>query len=180
MELGVSSLPTVGLLIGVSVGTTITIIFTRTRFACLTRENNGVVKPEHRLPMMVLGGCILPAGLFWFVWTSSPDVHWAASVVAGVPIGTGTFLVWIQCFTYIIDVYLPVANSALASNGVVRSLFGAGFPLFAAAAMYQPLRIAWATSLLGLLSVAMVPIPVLFYVFGERILGWSKNSVKMT
>ena len=89
------------------------------------------------------------------------------------------FLVWIQCFTYIIDVYLPVANSAMASNGVVRSLFGAGFPLFATA-MYQRLGIAWATSLLGFLSVAMVPIPVLFYIFGERIRNWSKNSVKMT
>ena len=160
-------------------GTAITVVFTRTRFARLTRENDGRVTPEHRLPMMILGGAILPAGLFWFAWTSDPHVHWAASVCAGVLIGLGMFLVWIQCFTYIIDVYLPVANSALAANGVVRSLFGAGFPLFATA-MYHRLGIAWATSLLAFLSVAMVPIPVLFYIFGERIRGWSKNSVKIT
>ncbi|KAL9614506.1 MAG: hypothetical protein Q9167_001034 [Letrouitia subvulpina] len=177
--LGVSSLPYFGLLTGVLCATVITIIYTRTRFARLTRENNGQVKPENRLPMMILGGCIFPIGLFWFAWTSNPHIHWAASVCAGIPIGLGMFLVWIQCFTYLIDVYLPVANSALAANGVVRSLFGAGFPLFATA-MYDRLGIAWATSLLAFLGVAMVPIPVLFYIFGERIRGWSKNSVKVT
>ncbi|KAL9045817.1 MAG: hypothetical protein Q9214_001205 [Letrouitia sp. 1 TL-2023] len=175
--LGISSLPYFGLLTGVLCATAITVIYTRTRFARLTRENNGHVKPENRLPMMILGGCIFPIGLFWFAWTSNPHIHWAASVCAGIPIGMGMFLVWIQCFTYLIDVYLPVANSALAANSMVRSLFGAGFPLFATA-MYKRLGIAWATSLLGFLSVAMVPIPVLFYIFGEKIRGWSKNSVK--
>jgi len=33
--------------------------------------------------------------------------------------------------TDIIDVYLMYANSALAANTFLRSLFGAGFPLFA-------------------------------------------------
>jgi len=32
-------------------------------------------------------------------------------------------------FNYIIDAYLAVAASALAANTVVRSLFGAGFPV---------------------------------------------------
>lgn len=177
--LGVSSLPYFGLLTGILCATAITVIYTRTRFARLTRENNGQVKPENRLPTMILGGCIFPIGLFWFAWTSNPHIHWAASACAGFPIGMGMFLIWIQCFTYIIDVYLPIANSALAVNSMVRSLFGAGFPLFATA-MYKRLGIAWATSLLGFLSVAMVPIPVLFYIFGERIRGWSKNSVKAT
>lgn len=30
---------------------------------------------------------------------------------------------------YIVDAYLPVAASALAGNTVVRSLFGAAFPV---------------------------------------------------
>ena len=34
-------------------------------------------------------------------------------------------------FNYIIDVYLWAAASALAATTVVRSIFGAGFPLFA-------------------------------------------------
>jgi len=35
----------------------------------------------------------------------------------------------VSLFNYLIDAYLFVAASALASNTVIRSLFGAGFPV---------------------------------------------------
>lgn len=68
------------------------------------------------------------------------------------------------------------AASALASNTVVRSLAGAGFPVSSlqlprnraffnvisqlfAGEMYKALGPQWASSLLGFVAVAMMPIP---------------------
>ena len=44
----------------------------------------------------------------------------------------------------------------------MRSSFGAGFPLFATA-MYKNLGVGWASSTLGFLSIAFIPIPFLLY-----------------
>ena len=45
---------------------------------------------------------------------------------------------------------------------LMRSGFGAGFPLFATA-MYKNLGVAWASSTLGFLSIAFIPIPFVLY-----------------
>lgn len=85
-------------------------------------------------------------------------------------------MVFVQSFNYLIDVYAPIANSAISGNTFVRSFFGAGFPLFAPY-LYHNLGFAWATSLLGFISIVLVPIPLLLYRFGPRIRSWSKNTV---
>ena len=173
------SLPLLALIVGVAAGLFIIIVHTKTRFARITAANGGVIVPEHRLPMMIFGGCVLPVGLFWFAWTSDPSIPWPSMVTAGVLIGCGLFIIFVQCFGYIIDVYLSMANSALAANTFLRSLWAAGFPLFAPA-MYHHLGIAWASSLLAFLSILMMPVPIIFYLYGERIRGWSKNTNKAT
>ena len=70
--------------------------------------------------------------------------------------------------SYIIDVYLMYANSAIAANSLLRSMAGGGFPMFAAQ-MYNNLGVPWATSLLGFLTVAFLPVPILFFIYGKRI-----------
>lgn len=75
---------------------------------------------------------------------------------------------FLQALNYIIDAYLIVAASAIAANTILRSFFGAGFPLFATQ-MFDKLGIDWAGSLLGFLAVAFMPIPFLFYMFGEKV-----------
>ena len=56
----------------------------------------------------------------------------------------------------------------LAANSVLRSLFGAAFPLFTTQ-MYDNLGIHWASSVPAFLAVACMPFPLLFYRYGERI-----------
>jgi hypothetical protein len=72
-----------------------------------------------------------------------------------------------------LDTYTMNANSALAAMTFVRSWFGAGFPLFATT-MFHQLGVPWATSTLGFISLALVPVPILFYKFGARIRSKSK------
>jgi MFS transporter, DHA1 family, multidrug resistance protein len=85
------------------------------------------------------------------------------------------FRIFLQGMNYIIDVYLMNSNSAIAANGLLRSACGAGFPLFATA-MYENLGVNWATSVLGFIAVALMPVPILFYIFGARIRRLSRFS----
>jgi DHA1 family multidrug resistance protein-like MFS transporter len=173
-NLGVGGLPFLGIFIGLVCGVITIVIVTKTRFARKLKENGRVV-PEERLPPMIAGAFLLPIGLFWFAWTSSPHITWVPQVLAGIPIGWGIFMVFLQGLNYIIDVYLWNANSAIAANTFMRSFAGGGFPIFAAA-MYHNLGVAWATSLLGFLCIAMIPAPIVFYFYGARIRALSKFS----
>lgn len=56
----------------------------------------------------------------------------------------------------------------MAANTVFRSLVGALLPL-AGNKMYQTLGLGWGNSLLGFIAVALAPLPIVFYVYGERI-----------
>ncbi len=74
----------------------------------------------------------------------------------------GTFLLFNSVLNYLPDAYPDYAASVLAGNDFMRSSFGAGFPLFATA-MYKNLGVAWASSTLGFLSIAFIPIPFVLY-----------------
>jgi len=122
---GVGALPFLSITVGVIIGVTIITWVTKTRFARKLKKHGKVV-PEERLPPMIVGAALLPIGLFWFAWTSSPDITWVPQVLAGIPIGCGILMIFMQGLNYIIDVYLMYANSALAANTLLRSLAGAG------------------------------------------------------
>ena len=171
---GVGALPFLGILIGVLLGAGTITILTKTRFARKLKKHGKVI-PEERLPPMILGAFLLPAGLFWFAWTSSPHITWVPQVISGVFIGWGIIMIFLQGLNYIIDVYLWHANSGIAANTMLRSLAGGGFPLFATA-MFHTLGVAWATSLLAFLCVAMIPAPLAFYFYGSRIRKMSRFS----
>ena len=76
---------------------------------------------------------------------------------------------------YLGDAYPKYVASVYASNDLVRSGFGAAFPLFANA-MYSKLGVAWASSLLGFLAIAFIPIPFVLYFYGKRIRLSSKMA----
>lgn len=70
--------------------------------------------------------------------------------------------------TYLVDAFTVYAASAMAANTVFRSLAGALLPL-AGQKMYDTLGLGWGNSLLGFIALALCPLPIVFYVFGERI-----------
>ncbi|KAL8378553.1 hypothetical protein RB599_008390 [Gaeumannomyces hyphopodioides] len=125
--------------------------------------------PEAAASLMVIGAVLTPIGQLVFSWTSLPvSIHWAVPIAAGVPFGAGNTLCFIYGSNYIASAYGIYAASAMAGNAVIRSAFGATFPLFGPS-MYAALSPQWAGTLLGLLEVVLIPIPVAFYRYGERI-----------
>lgn len=173
-NLGISSLPFLGIVAGILCGCAV--VIAHTLITAKQRKTDAEIVPEDRLPIMIIGSILVPIGLFIFAWTSNPSIHWIGMAIGGFPIGMGMYLIFLQCFNYIIDIYMTIANSAIAGNTMVRSGFAAGFPLFGPA-MFHRLGVEWATSLLAFLSLAMIPIPVLFWKYGKEIRKWSKNSI---
>ncbi|PYH45629.1 MFS transporter [Aspergillus saccharolyticus JOP 1030-1] len=174
---GLAGLPFVGILVGVVCGVVLIVWQTKTRFARKLAKH-GRVTPEERLPPMMIASVLLPIGLFWFGWSSHPSTSWVAQVFAGIPIGMGILVIFMQGLNYIIDVYLMFANSAIAANTLIRSSLGGAFPLFATQ-MYDKLGVDWASSLLGFITLAMIPIPILFFFYGKKLRAMSKFSPKL-
>jgi DHA1 family multidrug resistance protein-like MFS transporter len=138
-------------------------------------NGGGEVKPEYRLPPALVGAFFLPICLFWFGWSARPSVHWIMPIIGSSFFSVGAFLLFQAVFTYLSHAYPNYVAEVFASNDLVRSSFGAAFPLFANA-MYSRLGVAWGSSLLGFLSIAFIPIPFVLYYYGETIRHKSKMA----
>lgn len=101
-------------------------------------------------------------GLFWFGWSARPSIHWIMPIIGSAFFSAGSILLFNSVLNYLPDAYPDYAASVLAGNDLFRSSFGAGFPLFATA-MYNKLGVGWASSLLGFLGIAFIPIPFALY-----------------
>ncbi|KAG9205887.1 hypothetical protein B5807_09562 [Epicoccum nigrum] len=166
---GISGLPFIAVAIGVLSAIAYVIFVDNKQYMKKVNDSGkGFTTPEARLPMCLVGGIVLPIGLFWFAWTNSPELPWAASVCAAIPFGFGMVLIFLSIMNYLIDSYTIFAASVLAGNGIIRSVFGAAFPLFTKQ-MYDSLGIHWASSVPAFLAVACIPLPFLFYKYGASI-----------
>ncbi|KAK9458829.1 major facilitator superfamily domain-containing protein [Lipomyces oligophaga] len=164
---GIGGLPFLGVGIGMWIGIA-TSGHQTTIYIRLTKQRNKGIYPEARLPYAIAGAIAIPIGIFWFGWTSIRSVHWIVSILSGIPFGFGMCTVYICSFAYLVDAYLMYAASSLAANSLLRSIFGACFPLFARQ-MYENLEPKWASTLVGGIAALAAPIPLLFYKYGESI-----------
>ncbi|KAB8073301.1 major facilitator superfamily domain-containing protein [Aspergillus leporis] len=173
MNPGLAGLPLFGMVVGLFLAAAYIIISSRAYNAKLD-ANGGFPVPEWRLPPVILAGALFAAGLFWFGWTGFTDnIPWIVPTLSGLFTGFGLLIIFIQLFNYLIDTYLMFAASAIAANTFVRSLVASSFPLFSRQ-MFNNMGIQWASTLLGCLAVILVPIPVIFLLFGKRLRMKSK------
>ncbi|KAI0044858.1 putative caffeine resistance protein 5 [Auriscalpium vulgare] len=138
-------------------------------------NENGDIQPELHMRATIVGAFFIPICLFWFGWSSRESVPWIVPVIGSALFPIGGVLLFNSIFNYLTDSYPMYAASVLAGNDLMRSSFGAGFPLFAGA-MYRNLGVGWASTLLGLLSCLFIPMPILLYKYGRRIRLASKRA----
>lgn len=174
--IGISGLAFLGIMVGMFFSLAYN-LFDNRRYLREVKKHGGIAPPEARLPPTMVGSIALPIGLFWFAWTNSPSIHWLASIAASVPFGFGMVLVFLSLMSYLIDAYTVYAASVLAANSVLRSIFGAAFPLFTPR-MYDNLGIHWASTIPAFLAVACVPFPFLFYKYGAQIRARCKYAAE--
>ncbi|OTA59264.1 MFS general substrate transporter [Hypoxylon sp. EC38] len=127
-------------------------------------------RPEVRLAptLTIPSGFALPIGLFIYGWTTNFGVHWIVPMLGVLIFSAGLMGVMFCIQNYLLDTYPQYAASVTAALAVLRSLLGALLPL-GGLDMYNALGLGWGNSLLGFVSLALIPIPVIFYIFGERI-----------
>ncbi len=162
-DAGIGGLAFLGLAGGMLVGLVYTIM-DNSRYKKLGKS----AVPESRLPPCMIGALALPIGMFAFAWTSYPSIHWSASIILSSPFGFGSVLVFMSCLNYLMDSYTIYAASVLAAGAILRSIFGAAFPLFTSY-MFKNLGIHWAASIPAFLTVACLPFPFVMYKYGAAV-----------
>ncbi|KAK2053401.1 major facilitator superfamily transporter [Colletotrichum caudatum] len=173
---GVGGLPFLSLMVGM-IAAVIYSVPGNNRYQRVQKKNGGHAPPETRLVSVMVGAVAAPVGLFWFAWTTDPSIHWMASVAAGVPFGFSIMLLFIGMINYLVDAYTIFEASVLAANCVIRSAFGAAFPLFTTY-MYKNLGTNWASSIPAFLALGCVPFPFLFYKYGPAIRARCKYAAE--
>ncbi|KAJ9221591.1 hypothetical protein DTO027B5_2786 [Paecilomyces variotii] len=173
MNKGVGGLPYFGMVVGELLAG-VYILIGQPSYNRKLAANNGIPIPEWRLPPAMIGGVAFSGGLFWFGWAGyKASIHWIVPTLSGLLTGFGLLAIFLQSLNYIIDAYLLFAASAIAANTFMRSLAGAGFPLFSQY-MFHGLGVNWAGTLLGCAAAVLVPIPVCFYIYGPKLRAKSR------
>lgn len=89
----------------------------------------GKPPPEAMVSVVCIAAVCVPVGEMIFAWTCTPNVHWIAPLIAGIPFGAGNCGVFIYASNYLVHSYGIYAASALAGNAVLRSAMGGTLPL---------------------------------------------------
>ncbi|KAH7140366.1 major facilitator superfamily domain-containing protein [Dactylonectria estremocensis] len=128
----------------------------------------GTFKPEVRLKLLPFAAVIYPIGFFIYGWTADYVTHWIGPVIGLAVIGVGNLLAFMPICVYLVDAFEMYAASALAANTIMRSIAGAVLPL-CGLRMYDALGLGWGNSMLGFISVALIPIPFIIQRYGEKL-----------
>jgi len=135
----------------------------------LTAANNGIAKPEYRLPTLLIGGVLVTSGLFWYGWSAEKKLHWIMPLIGTALFGAGMIPVFAAVQTYLIDMSPRYAASAISAATLFRSLFGFAFPLFGKQ-MYEKLGYGWGNSLMGFIALPLgILFPLFIYKYGEPL-----------
>ncbi|KAN0065356.1 GTPase-activating protein [Thecaphora frezii] len=171
--------------LGIAIGAVLAFIsfvwWDRTYYRPLFRRLDGKVPPEQRLWPGIVGAFAIPICMFGFGWTATPSIHWIVPILFSIFFGFGTFGLFNAGLSYIGETYPLYIASVYAGNDFARSMIGGALPLVARA-MFNNLQangpkafpVSWGCTLMGCISIAMIPIPILLYIFGPKLRSWSK------
>lgn len=169
---GVGELPLIGTAIGALVGGMI--VFWTSHHDRKKMEAGYQRRAEDRLPLAMAGGVMFAVTMFWFAWTAEfNSIHWIVPTIAGTFLATSILLIFVAYLNYLTDTYLMFTASAMAANTITRSAMGAAAPLYTQY-MFDALGVGGGGSLIGGVAVLLMPIPFIFYKYGEPIRKRSK------
>ncbi|KAI5834714.1 MFS general substrate transporter [Schizophyllum commune Tattone D] len=171
--------------IGIGIGSLVAVIIgakvgDRIYWGLSAKYNNGVGKPEYRVPSLILGSMVIPIGLFWYGWSAEAATHWIVPILGTAVYAFGQMMTFLPIQLYLVDTF-TYAASAVAAATFFRSMFGFAFPLFAQE-MFDTLGMGGGLSLLAGLSIVLgIPFPIFLWFKGESIRAksrFAKASVK--
>lgn len=163
----IEGLTYLGMAVGALLGAFTQPIWSKT-YKNLISSHYGSSHSEFWLVQMMFGSIFVPIGLLFFGWTNFSRIHWVIPIVGSGVFHFGTMLIFSGLFLYLVDGYRLYAASAMAANTFVRCLLAAVFPLFGVP-LFTKFGYHWAPTLLAIISTIMLPIPFVFFFFGQQI-----------
>lgn len=138
-------------------------------YGALKRRNNGVGQPEFRVPYVIPGLILMPAGLLWYDWSAQHGLSWVM-VDSGVAIFTlGSFTTAQAVNSYQVDEFKEFSASALAATFLFQNLLGFLMPIWAPK-MFEAFGYGWGNSLVALIMVLVgFPMAAVLWFWGARI-----------
>ncbi|KAL7623726.1 hypothetical protein AAE478_005279 [Parahypoxylon ruwenzoriense] len=112
----------VSCVIGVSIGSAFTGVFSDRFIIRLARKNKGVSEPEHRLWLFAVSTLVIPSSLILWGVGAAHEVHWFGLVFA---MGTTAFANTVSItlsVSYLIDTYRDISGDALTTCILIRNV----------------------------------------------------------
>ncbi|RYP69018.1 hypothetical protein DL771_006344 [Monosporascus sp. 5C6A] len=168
-SVGIGSLNYLSFAIGLIIGVNIAGLLNDRVYAILKARNQGVGRPEFRVPTMIIGTILVPVGLLWWGWSGQAKLHWIMPNLGSLIFAMGVYICSGCVSVYTIDTYTQYAASAVSTNLVMRSIAAAFFPLFAPY-MFDTLGFGLgATVLAGSFLVFGTIVVSALWFYGERL-----------
>lgn len=60
------------------------------------KSGSSEMKPEYRLPLCIVGGMLVPIGLFWYGWSVEKRIHWIMPIIGTGVMGMGNCLIFVR------------------------------------------------------------------------------------
>lgn len=101
------------------------------------------------------------------------------SIIGIALTGLGFTTIFQAALNYLVDTFTRFSASAVAANTFLRSMLAGAFPLFVIP-MYHGLGVDWGTTVFGCIAAVLIPVPFLFFIWGQKIRAkgkWSKHTV---
>lgn len=176
-SIGIAGLMYIPLGVGLVIGTIFWTWAINKVAAIMTARNNGVSKPEYRLPLLISSGIFIPVGLIWYGWSAEKKLHWIMPSIGSAIFGFALIAVFNTIQQYLIMMNNRFSASSVAAAAVFRSLFGFSFPLFATP-MYAKLHYGWGNTMCAFIAMALgIPFPVFCVIYGERLRNWANRRM---
>lgn len=159
---GEASLVFIAEIVGVAIGGALDILQQR-----LYQKGKAKRGPEARLYMSCPGGILCFAGILIFGLTQG-RTHWMGPTCGLAILLIGVVAIFQAISLYFADCYGTYASSALASQSLLRNLFGCVFPLFTNQ-MFDGMGFTWASVLAALVCAVLAVVPFWLLIYGKRL-----------
>ncbi|MCJ1477603.1 hypothetical protein MMC13_006276 [Lambiella insularis] len=95
----------------------------------LRAKNEGVPKPEFRLPPLSITAPLIAIAFFWYGWSAQAKVHWVVPIIGTAFFGIGLIPAFMSINLFLVEAYGMHAASAIAATRIFQSIGGAVLPL---------------------------------------------------
>ncbi|KAJ4304731.1 hypothetical protein N0V90_000258 [Kalmusia sp. IMI 367209] len=139
-----------------------------------TRSNNNVGKPEFRIPYLVPGLILMPAGLLWYGWAAERSISWIVVDFGVVVFTLGSFTTAQAMYAYQVDEFETYNASAMAASCLLQNVLGFVLPIFAPQ-LYEKKGYGLGNSLVAVGMVGIgFPVCIVLWFWGDRVRTYGK------